>query len=199
MKLWTVGPHTNMRSVLPSHHPQRLLLLAHRVEEHQVAPPSRRHGEPGLYVSLFSSSASLIWRAPGSRSPVACRSRSSRRAWARSPSSWTRWTCSTSTAASGRSATTKGKKRQFVFVTRSPHDGYILMVYAKKKGRAPPVPGKRLLVKEFRTKGGAGRVHGEHAVEAREGIRLLSPQAWTEKHCARFVMVREVGFEPTNA
>jgi hypothetical protein len=45
----------------------------------------------------------------------------------------------------------KGKKR-FVFVTRSPHDGYILMVYSKKAGAGTPVPGERLLVKEFQTK-----------------------------------------------
>jgi len=46
----------------------------------------------------------------------------------------------------------KGKKRQFVFVTRSPHDTYTLMVYAKKTGGKTPVPGRRLLVKEFRRK-----------------------------------------------
>jgi hypothetical protein len=45
-----------------------------------------------------------------------------------------------------------GKKRQFVFVTRSPNEGYVLMVHAKKKGPSAPLPGKRLLVKEFRTK-----------------------------------------------
>ena len=41
-----------------------------------------------------------------------------------------------------------GKKGQFVFVTRSPNDTYVLMVYEKRPGR-PPVPGDRLLVKEF--------------------------------------------------
>ena len=46
----------------------------------------------------------------------------------------------------------EGKKKQFVFVTRSPHDGYVLMVYAKKTGAGTPVPGKRLLVKEFQRK-----------------------------------------------
>jgi hypothetical protein len=45
----------------------------------------------------------------------------------------------------------QGKKGQFVFVTRSPHSGYTLMVYAKG---AKAVPGKRLLVKEFGTKEG---------------------------------------------
>lgn len=45
----------------------------------------------------------------------------------------------------------KGKKRQFVFVTRSPHETYTLMVYATA-GSKTPVPGKRLLVKEFRSK-----------------------------------------------
>jgi hypothetical protein len=49
-----------------------------------------------------------------------------------------------------------GKKRQFVFVTRSPNEGYVLMVHAKKKGRSAPIPGKRLLVKEFRTRGELG-------------------------------------------
>jgi hypothetical protein len=49
-----------------------------------------------------------------------------------------------------------GKKRQFVFVTRSPNDSYVLMVHAKKKGRGTPIPGKRLLVKEFRTRKGLG-------------------------------------------
>jgi len=46
----------------------------------------------------------------------------------------------------------EGKKKQFVFVTRSPNEGYVLMVYAKKKGAGTPVPGTRLLVKEFRTR-----------------------------------------------
>jgi len=46
----------------------------------------------------------------------------------------------------------KGKKQQFVFVTRSPHDSYTLMVYEKKTADGKPVPGKRLLVKKFRTK-----------------------------------------------
>jgi len=46
----------------------------------------------------------------------------------------------------------EGRKRQFVFVTRSPDEGYVLMVYAKKKGAGAPIPGKRLLVKEFRTR-----------------------------------------------
>ncbi len=45
-----------------------------------------------------------------------------------------------------------GKKGQFVFVTRSPHEGYVLMVYEKKAGAGAPVPGKRLLVKEFQTR-----------------------------------------------
>ncbi len=42
-----------------------------------------------------------------------------------------------------------GKKGQFVFLTRSPHDTYTLMVYEKKGGRQP-APAERLLVKEFR-------------------------------------------------
>jgi hypothetical protein len=47
----------------------------------------------------------------------------------------------------------KGKEGQFVFVTRSPHDSYTLMVYEKKRAEAKtPVPGERLLVKEFRRK-----------------------------------------------
>ncbi|MDA4136369.1 MAG: hypothetical protein OK449_05140 [Thaumarchaeota archaeon] len=46
----------------------------------------------------------------------------------------------------------QGKKRQFVFVTRSPNEGYVLMVHAKKKGTSAPIPGRRLLVKEFRTR-----------------------------------------------
>lgn len=46
----------------------------------------------------------------------------------------------------------EGKKKQFIFVTRSPHDGYVLMVYAKKKGAGAPIPGRRLLVKEFQRK-----------------------------------------------
>jgi hypothetical protein len=45
-----------------------------------------------------------------------------------------------------------GKKRQFVFVTRSPHEGYTLMVYGKKAHAGKPVPSKRLLVKEFQRK-----------------------------------------------
>jgi hypothetical protein len=46
----------------------------------------------------------------------------------------------------------KGKKAQFVFVTRSPHDSYTLMVYEKKAGAKTPIPGERLLVKEFERK-----------------------------------------------
>ena len=46
----------------------------------------------------------------------------------------------------------EGRKKQFVFVTRSPNEGYVLMVYAKKKGVSTPIPGKRLLVKEFRAR-----------------------------------------------
>jgi hypothetical protein len=45
-----------------------------------------------------------------------------------------------------------GKKGQFVFVTRSPREGYVLMVYEKKTGTGAPAPGKRLLVKEFRSR-----------------------------------------------
>jgi len=50
----------------------------------------------------------------------------------------------------------KGKKRQFVFVTRSPNDSYTLMVYGKKARASTAVPGERLLVKEFRTKEALG-------------------------------------------
>jgi hypothetical protein len=46
----------------------------------------------------------------------------------------------------------QGKKKQFVFVTRSPNDSYVLMVHARKKGPGISIPGRRLLVKEFRTK-----------------------------------------------
>jgi len=46
----------------------------------------------------------------------------------------------------------KGKKRQFVFVTRSPHDTYTLMAVEKKTDKGKPVPGKRLLVEKFSTK-----------------------------------------------
>jgi len=46
----------------------------------------------------------------------------------------------------------KGKKRQFVFVTRSPNDSYTLMVVEKKTDKGKPVPGERLLVKKFSTK-----------------------------------------------
>jgi hypothetical protein len=46
----------------------------------------------------------------------------------------------------------KGKKKQFVFVTRSPYDTYTLMVYGKKAHSPNPIPGKRVLVKEFKKK-----------------------------------------------
>jgi hypothetical protein len=49
-----------------------------------------------------------------------------------------------------------GKKGQFVFVTRSPHDSYTLMVYEKASG-GKTVPGKRLLVKEFQRKEDLGK------------------------------------------
>jgi hypothetical protein len=49
----------------------------------------------------------------------------------------------------------KGKKKQFVFVTRSPNEGYTLMVYGRA-GNNKPIPSKRLLVKEFRTKEALG-------------------------------------------
>ncbi len=45
-----------------------------------------------------------------------------------------------------------GKRRQFVFVTRSPDDGYTLMVFEKKDSAGKSVPGKRLFVREFKTK-----------------------------------------------
>jgi len=48
-----------------------------------------------------------------------------------------------------------GKKKQFVFVTRSPNEGYTLMVYGRA-GTKKPVPSKRLLEKEFRTKDALG-------------------------------------------
>jgi hypothetical protein len=51
----------------------------------------------------------------------------------------------------------KGKKRQFVFVTRSPYDTYTLMVYSKKAGAKAPFPGKRLSVKEFKRKEELGK------------------------------------------
>lgn len=46
----------------------------------------------------------------------------------------------------------EGKKKQFVFVTRSPYDTYTLMVYGKKAHAPNPIPGRRLLVKEFKKK-----------------------------------------------
>jgi hypothetical protein len=75
------------------------------------------------------------------------------------------------------------KKRQFVFITRSPHDSYTLMVYGVKKatgghgrtgkgrqgagGRGGgtaaggPFPDKRLMVKEFTSKEDLGKfMHG---------------------------------------
>lgn len=45
----------------------------------------------------------------------------------------------------------QGKKRQLVFVTRSPYDTYTLMLYERRAGRGGSV-GKRLLVKEFTAK-----------------------------------------------
>jgi hypothetical protein len=51
----------------------------------------------------------------------------------------------------------EGKKKQFVFVTRSPNEGYVLMVYARKTGAGTPVPGKRLLVKEFQRREELGK------------------------------------------
>jgi hypothetical protein len=50
-----------------------------------------------------------------------------------------------------------GKKGQFVFVTRSPNDGYTLMVFEKKNSAGKPVPGKRLFVREFQTKEDLGK------------------------------------------
>jgi hypothetical protein len=46
----------------------------------------------------------------------------------------------------------KGKKQQFVFVTRSPYDSYTLMVVEKKTDNGKTVPGERLLVKRFSAK-----------------------------------------------
>lgn len=45
-----------------------------------------------------------------------------------------------------------GRKMQLVFVTRSLHDTYTLMVFERKANRKNPIPGKRLLVKEFSNK-----------------------------------------------
>jgi hypothetical protein len=41
---------------------------------------------------------------------------------------------------------------KFVFVTRSPHDSYTLMVYERKPSDSGYAAGKRLLVKEFKEK-----------------------------------------------
>ena len=49
-----------------------------------------------------------------------------------------------------------GKKKQFVFVTRSPQYGYVLMVYSNKKRAGATIPGRRLLVKEFQRKDALG-------------------------------------------
>lgn len=43
----------------------------------------------------------------------------------------------------------EGKKEQLVFVTRSPHDTYTLMVYERLGGRQKPTVGTQLAVKEF--------------------------------------------------
>ena len=51
----------------------------------------------------------------------------------------------------------KGKKKQLVFVTRSPQDSYTLMVYENKAKSGNPVLGKRLLVREFRKKENLGK------------------------------------------
>jgi hypothetical protein len=48
----------------------------------------------------------------------------------------------------------KGKRRQFVFVTRSPHESYTLMAYEKKTTGGKSVPGRRLLVRKFSRKEG---------------------------------------------
>jgi len=42
-----------------------------------------------------------------------------------------------------------GNKGQFVFITRSPHDTYTLMVYERAGDSKAPAPGRRLLVREF--------------------------------------------------
>ena len=49
-----------------------------------------------------------------------------------------------------------GEKDQFVFVTRSPREGYTLMVYGKKRHAKGFVPDKRLLVKQFKDQKGLG-------------------------------------------
>lgn len=48
----------------------------------------------------------------------------------------------------------EGKKGQLVFVTRSPHDSYTLMVYEKKTRGGDTFAGRRLLVKEFKDENG---------------------------------------------
>ncbi|HUI00850.1 MAG TPA: hypothetical protein VLX56_04390 [Nitrososphaerales archaeon] len=45
-----------------------------------------------------------------------------------------------------------GRKRQLVFLTRSPHDTYTLMVYEARHVGGGAAPGRRLMVKEFREK-----------------------------------------------
>jgi hypothetical protein len=45
-----------------------------------------------------------------------------------------------------------GKRRQLVFVTRSPHDSYTLMVYEKTGAGKVTSAGERLLVREFKSK-----------------------------------------------
>jgi len=51
----------------------------------------------------------------------------------------------------------EGKKGEFVFITRSTHERYTMMVYEKRKRGTRQVPGKRLLVRQFQNVEDLGR------------------------------------------
>jgi hypothetical protein len=102
-------------------------------------------------LAFFSSSANLIWRAPGAdvvRMPHSF--------FEKSVGSLPRLMEEVDLLDLDSGIRTfgdyDGKKKQFVFVTRSPNEGYVLMVYAKKRRAGASVPGERLLVKEFKTR-----------------------------------------------
>jgi hypothetical protein len=106
-------------------------------------------GGPGVYVSLFSQGASLIWlQSARGLLPQDL-------FYEKRVSSFPRLVEEVDLLDLDSGIRTfgdyQGKKGQFVFVTRSPHDTYTLIVYERKGGNAP-TPGGRLLVKEFKRK-----------------------------------------------
>lgn len=51
----------------------------------------------------------------------------------------------------------QGKRKQFVFITRSPREGFTLMIYERESRDGKAAPGRRLEVKELHDEADLGK------------------------------------------